>query len=337
MSAQYAKDQPTGFSNHVSSVAIVGAGGTVGKYVTEALLKTGKHKITALTREDSSNTLPEGVIVKKVNYNDSSTLVEALKGQHVFIITMNVMAPGDTEKKLIEAAAEAGVPWVLPNEWGGDPSQAQMGVDAFLGPVKQQTRDLVVSLGKSAYIAMVCGFWYEFSLAGSESRYGFDFPTKHMTFYDDGKTAINTSTLLQCGRAVAALLSLNILPEDENDKSPTISQFRNRPVYLSSFSISQKDMFDSVLRVTGTKEQDWTVRYQDSGERYKEGKEKMNAGDRQGYAQLLYARVFYPTDEGNFEKRGLLHNDLLGLPKEDLDEATKRGVDLVGRQDRYNA
>lgn len=337
MSAQYAKDQPAGYSNHVSSIAIVGAGGTVGKYVTEALLKTGKHKVTAITREDSSNTLPEGVIVKKVNYSNPSTVVEALKGQDVFIITMNVMAPGDTEKKLIEAAAEAGVPWVLPNEWGGDPSQTQMGVDTFLGPAKQQARDLVVSLGKSAYLSMVSSFWYEFSLAGSESRYGFDFPTKHMTFYDEGKTAINTSTFLQCGRAVAALLSLKILPEDENDKSPTISQFRNKPVFLSSFSISQKDMFDSVLRVTGTKEQDWTIGYQDSRERYKKGLEKMKAGDRQGYAELLYARGFYPTDEANFEKRGLLHNELLGLPKEDLDEATKRGVDMAGRQDGYNA
>ncbi|RVX73756.1 hypothetical protein B0A52_02646 [Exophiala mesophila] len=335
MSAQYAKDQPSGFSNHVSNVAIVGAGGTVGKYMTEALLKTGKHKVTALTREGSPNKLPEGIVVKKVNYDNTSSLIEALKGQDVFIITMNVLAPVDSEKKLIEAAAEAGVPWILPNEWSTDPTQVQLGADTYLGDGRQQTRELVVSLGKSAYLSMISSFWYEFSLAGSENCFGFDFPKKKVTFYDDGKTAINTSTFLQCGRAVAALLSLKVLPEDENDKSPTISQFRNGPVYLSSFNISQKDMFESVLRVTGTTEQDWTVRYQDSHERYKEGQERMNGGDRAGFAQLLYARVFYPTDEANYERRGLLHNEILGLPKEDLDEATKRGVEMVG-QPPYN-
>lgn len=36
------------------------------------------------------------------------------------MIAMGVTAPLDQENKLIEAAAEANVPWVLPNEWGTD-------------------------------------------------------------------------------------------------------------------------------------------------------------------------------------------------------------------------
>lgn len=49
--------------------------------MTEALLKTGKHTITAITRVDSQNKLPEGVISKKVDYNKPESLVEALKAK----------------------------------------------------------------------------------------------------------------------------------------------------------------------------------------------------------------------------------------------------------------
>ncbi len=49
--------------------------------MTEALLKTGKHTVTAITRADSRSTLPDSVAVKKVDYNEPETLVSALRGQ----------------------------------------------------------------------------------------------------------------------------------------------------------------------------------------------------------------------------------------------------------------
>ena len=50
-----------------------------------------------------------------INYEEESTIVDALKGQQFLIITMAVTAPADTESKLIWAAAKAGVPYVMPN------------------------------------------------------------------------------------------------------------------------------------------------------------------------------------------------------------------------------
>ena len=118
MAISYAKDQTSNFKNHITNVAIVGAGGRSGTFITKALLKTGKHTVTAITRPDSSNKIPNGVhSINKADYEDHSQLVEALKGQEVLLITMSIFAPPESQFKLIDAAAEAGVKWIMPNEW----------------------------------------------------------------------------------------------------------------------------------------------------------------------------------------------------------------------------
>lgn len=296
----------------------------------EHLLKTGKHKVTAITREESTAKMPAGVEVKRVNYNDPSSLVNALQGQEVLIITLAVTAPPDTQRKLIDAAATANVPWVLPNEWGINSSRNKdLGRDTFIGERAEKVRDHIEQLGKSWWIGISCGFWYEFSLSGTEIRYGFDFPSRKVTLYDDGNTHINTSTWPQCGRAVANLLSLKVNPDDENDKSPCLSQFKNKYVYISSFNVSQRDMLDSVLRVTGTRMEDWKVEYEPSKDRYEAGLKQFQSGDMMGFGKLLYARVFYPDRSGEYESTEGLHNDVLGLPKEDLDEYTKIAVEMA--------
>lgn len=104
--------------NHIRNIAIVGASGQQGSYIVSELLATGKHTITAVTREDNSSTFPEHVMVYKINYDLQDSIVAALQGQDALIITMNVTAPKDYPTKLIEAAATAGVKWVIPDERG---------------------------------------------------------------------------------------------------------------------------------------------------------------------------------------------------------------------------
>lgn len=69
-----------------------------------------------------------------------------------------------------------------------------------------------------------------------------------VTLYDDGQTKTNTAAWPQCGRAIANLLALKVLPENEKkDKSSALSRFKNETTYISAFLTSQKDMSDSVL------------------------------------------------------------------------------------------
>lgn len=110
--------------------------------MTEALLKTGKHTVTAVTRMDSQSIVPEGVMIKKVDYSRQETLVEALKGQDALVITLSGHTPKGTEIQLVEAAAEAGVQWILPNEWSPDTANEEMVKDVF---VFQPKGSLVIS------------------------------------------------------------------------------------------------------------------------------------------------------------------------------------------------
>ncbi|KAK3721770.1 hypothetical protein LTR37_002935 [Vermiconidia calcicola] len=332
MAPHYAKEQPKGFKNHVENIAIVGAGGRSGRFIAEALMMGGRHRVTAITRTDSTNQMPPGVHeTKQVNYDSRLSLVEALRGQDVLVITMGVMAPKESQTRLIDAAVEAGVRWILPNDWGVDHTNENLANDTMLGARYEEIHAHVETVGgdKTHWIGVSCSFWYEFSLAGSEARFGFDFDKKEVTFFDSGNEKVNTTTWPQVGRAVARLLSLKVSPEDESDHSPCLSQFNNRSVYISSFLISQRDMLDSVLRVTGDNKDDWKACYEDVKKRFKRGSEMMKQANMTGFAILLYSRIFFKNGGGNVSHK--LDNEALGLPEEDLDEATKVAVEMAQR------
>ena len=290
------------------------------------MLATGKHNLTAITRAESTSTVPDGVIRRNVDYNDHESIVSALRGHDFLVISMSVFAP-DAQPKLIAAAKDAGVKWIMPNEYGTDYEKfPKLGEDTGLGPPAVAIRQSIRAAGLN-FVSLACSFWYEFSLAGTSARYGFDFAKREVTFFDEGETKITTSTWSQCGRALAALLTLPVLPLHEQDQQLTLSHFRNKSAFIGSFHVSQQDMFESVLRVTESKEADWKIDYEGAEARYKRGGELFAQGKMEGYAMMLYARSFYK--DGSLSLQAMLNNQELGLPKEDFDEATRAAVEMA--------
>lgn len=214
----------------------------------------------------------------------------------------------------------------MPNEYAGDIEHVKFGQDTMLRPMAKANRDEIERLGMQ-WITVCCGFWYDYSLAGGEARLGFDFDKRSLTVYDDGNTKNSLSTLSQVGRAVANVLSLKHLPDDESDNGLTVSAWLNKPVYVKSFVVSQNDIFESVKRVTGTSDDDWTITQEDTKKRYEDGLALVKSGSMAGFSKMLYARGFYPDDPGDCSAKA--QNELLGLPEESLDEATRVGIDLV--------
>ncbi|KAL3459326.1 hypothetical protein BJX64DRAFT_301422 [Aspergillus heterothallicus] len=330
MAARYAKDQPAGFTNRIERVAIVGAGGSIGKHLTAALVATGKFTITAITRPGSTNPIPAGVQTARIDYTNTdddgnAALVSALRNQQALIITMNVFAPRDTILTLLRAAAKAGVPYILPNWYGHDAANDSLCEDSMLRENRDRIISEITNLGVSAYLFLVCGFWYEFSLGGGPDRFGFDFAKRTFLRFDAGDVAINTTTWPQCGRAVAGLLSLKMLPEDEADKEPTLARFANGSVNVSSFRVTQNEMFESVKRVTGTGDGDWVISQGSVQDRFREGQEGLKVQNWAAFPKMLYSRMFFANGGGDYESTRGLDNDVLGLPVEDLDEATREG------------
>ena len=86
-------------------------------------------------------------------------------------------------------------------------------------------------------------------------------------------------------------------------------------------------MLESALRVTGTKQDDWTITTESAQERYSSGVEEIQQGKRIGFAKMMFTRVFYPDGCGDFEHNKGTLNSLLDLPKEDIDGATKTAID----------
>lgn len=323
---------------YISKVAIIGvstgrpdcniltnsqqAGGHLGAHFTRELLKTGKHTITAVTRAGSTSAIPTGVKIAQVDYSDDgSSLIAAIQEQEFLVITLSVTAPPDLHSKIVKAAVKAGVKYIMPNVYGYDIFHEGLRKDVPSASHIYENAIEAEKLG-SSYIALVCGQWYEWSLALGDSCFGFDFKQKKVTFYDDGNTRVNISTWDQCGRALSRLLSL---PETE------IAKRKNAPVYISSFFITQKDILENIHRVAGSTDADWTIVYEPSVERFEAGNREMKEGSRMGFAKAMYARTFFPSGGGNFELTKRLANEVLGLPKEDLDQATRRALEMVER------
>jgi hypothetical protein len=88
-------------------------------------------------------------------------------------------------------------------------------------------------------------------------------------------------------------------------------------------------MLDSIHRVKGSSDEDWEIKYEETSKRYKDGFEEMKRGERTGYAKVIYSRVFFPNGDGDYESSRGLDNEKLGLPEEDLDETTKKVLEMV--------
>lgn len=180
------------------------------------------------------------------------------------------------------------------------------------------------------WTAQCSGFWYEHSLVGPQN-FAFELDKKKVTFLDDGKTPVTVSTWNQCGRAIAALFSL---PIQTSDGSPCLMDWKDRMHFCDSFFVSQRDMLDSWLRVTGQSESEWTIDYEPAEKRFKRGLRMLEERDMFGGPISVYGRLFMRDGAG--DQRGKSENARLGLPKEDLDEATSRAFKMWEDGYAYN-
>lgn len=282
-----------------------------------------------MTRKGGNGTFPEGVNVAAVDYNDEASLVSALGGYDSLVITLAFTPDmGETHSKIVRAAAAAGVQYLIPNAFTTDivMNHQSVGDEIGVGTFIRKLLEDIDSIGSISWTLLVTGLWYEFSVASPPDWLGFDLKGRKVEMFDDGQRQINMSTWPQLGCAVAAFLSLKKMPDDDKDVSTTLEQFHKMPLYVSSFLINQREILDSIERVTNTTDSDWNITYEPTSDRVAAGRDQFFKGNHRGMAKAYYARLHYPGREAIYEHK--LHNDVLGLQRENIDDATEAALDL---------
>jgi hypothetical protein len=284
------------------------------------LLKTGKHNITALTRVGSTSKISAGVKLAEIDYDNDESIVSALRDQQFLVISLGVRVPEEVHGRVVRAAAKAGVSYIMPNIHGFDPKGE--GVTNPIFGVGAMRRIYDVEETGVPWIVVTTGFWFEWSLALGDNWYGIDINNKKAWFCDEGHNTMSTSTWSRCGEAFAALLSL-----PESGASPSLADYKNFPLYVDSFAITQRKLLDSVQRATGTTDGDWDITCEPAEKRYNDGLAEMKTNPQRGFPKALYAQGWSKGGGRDFTAK--LDNEKLGLKSEDLDVVTKKVVEKV--------
>ena len=238
----------------------------------------------------------------------------------------------DQQPALIEAAAKAGIKWILPTEYAADGLNKSL-MDAVplyygKGAARKQIEELAETYEGLKWIGVATNPWTEFSLV--RGMFGIDIPAKKFVFYEDGGK-FNTSTIEQVGKGVAALLCLPI--RDAERPRVSLEYYANNFGYISSFLTTQQELFEAVLKATRTNEADWYVErstIEGSGGRIAKAQEELKKGNFMGGADVAYGYYMGDGLGGNYEEKARADREVLGLEVGDLDRVMAEVVKTVG-------
>lgn len=267
-----------------------------------------------MVSRSSKSAFPSNVKVAAGEYTPEF-LKATFQGQEALVLAVGFHALAEQQFALIDAAAAAGVKYVLPTEYGSDLNHPAIKDLVPLYATKHAARERIQKHGMKS-IAVISNPWLEYCIKGP--NFFIDVKEKKATLFDEGKVVMTTSTMAQVGRAVAGLLSL---PEDE------LASFGNKFVYFSSFALTQRQLLDAVIRVTGTNAAEWEISHGDAGELIEQGQIKLQKGDFSGMLNLISGPYFKENMGGDIRGQSTYLNKKLGLPEENLDVALKAALE----------
>ncbi|KAH6697516.1 isoflavone reductase [Plectosphaerella plurivora] len=294
----------------LTNVTVVGASGNAGSAILPTLVKSGL-TITALSRESSSATFPEGVKVVKTDFSPES-LQRALTGQDAVVSMIPIVALAE-QQKLAEAALAAGVKLFVPSEYGSDTTnEAVLAAVPFFQAKKDALDWLKSKEDQMAWTALFTGPFFDWGL--KMGMMGLDRAAGTVKLIDDGKARFTASTVGQIARALVAIL-----------KNP--DQVSNKLIFVESFTVTQAEVVAAIEKVTGEK---YTVLPVSSQALREQGYKQMQEGDIMGGGGLLIMALI--LGEGGLEDHshieGGMWNARLGLENEDLEEVLKATLEV---------
>ncbi|KAI9683924.1 MAG: hypothetical protein M1829_004259 [Trizodia sp. TS-e1964] len=294
-------------AQEIRNVIVVGASGNLGSIVVWTLQSTQRFNVSVLTRSTSTAVFPQGVTVHKTDYSAASLLV-ALQGQDAVVSTIAGAALGE-QKKVIDAAVQAGVKRFIPSEFGGNTANKYAN---DLVPVFARKVEVVNYLkAQSAaspsltWTAIVTGPFFDRSL--KSGVLGFDLQKKSAKIYDSGTRIFSTTTIATVGAAVVAVLYRP-------------AETKNQYVYISSFNTTQTEILAALKKVAGG---NWTTQQTTAYAEVLAYRESLAKGSPGAIRNMVMAATYTDGTGSNFAQDEKLSNSVLQLQPENLEAVIK--------------
>ncbi|KAM6530521.1 hypothetical protein FSOLCH5_000015 [Fusarium solani] len=296
------------------NILIIGATGSIGSVVLEALVKEPTFIVTALQRSSSKGKLPSGL--KTITVDDSypsEALVSAFSGQDAIINCMTSLAVGE-QLRFIDAAVAAKVRRYVSSEYGLNNNKPEARALNSVFREKGEIQDYLRSKESTGleWMAIACGMWLKWS--AQHDFLGMHIKEKKFVVWDDGEGWFSTTT-----EENTALALVNALAKKWDET-------RNQVVWLSDFAITQNMLLAAIERISG---QEYTTEKIDTLRFIEEKQAAVASGDPYAVYALIETGFVTGKFGGHLEKEGLIMNELLGLPKKSLDEVVKAALEAV--------
>lgn len=297
----------------IVNVTLVGANGSLGAAILEALVSDGSFNITALQRSSSKSSPAHADRIRIQAVSESlplDELITVLRGQDALVVCYRAKDAAE-QIKFGKAAATAGVRRLIPADFGSCDSNGTRERELVkLFDRKVQIRESLQALAAEhegfSWTSLVNGHFFDWGLR--ENFLHFDLKARKADIIDDGDMKSSQATLAQIARATVAILHK---PEET----------KNRMLFIQSFCVSQNEVLRSLEEAMSTK---WEVQRFDSEEFIRENKARADAGDLDAIENLVFV---LGAIDGNWEGKPDFAMDLLGLQNEDLDEVVQVVVD----------
>jgi len=291
----------------IKKVLFIGAGGNIGGPVFKYFAKS-EFDITVLSRPTSTKTFDSNVKVIKRDYSDPS-LHEAFEGQDAVVCLVGGTGILD-QIKLIDASVKAGVKRFIPSEFGSNTLNPKTQEVIFFYKQKLAILDHLKAVSAKtpsfSWTGICTGPIFDWCLV--TDFLGFELKANRALIYDFGDTRISATNI-----EATALALLGVL----RDPAATANKY----LYVASVTTSQNEILASLEKAT---EKTWEVTKASTAAAGLEGGAKLAKGDFTGIRPVLHRLMYGGDAGGNFEEtpEGLA-NELLKLPKENLDDIIK--------------
>lgn len=292
-------------TSRIRNVIILGAGGSIGPSILQAL--EPRFNVSILSRKSSSSVFPSHYETHVVGDDyPSKELFQAFKGKDAVVSCMSPWAT-DTQRHIIDIAVQAKVKRFIPGEFGGDTTNTK--AIAIVPPLQIRiniVENLKVQESSGlSWTAIITGQFFDWGLANG--FLGFDLSNHKAMIFDDGNQPFSASTLPLIGDAVAQALL-----------KPDITA--NKYVYVYSFTTTQNEVLAALEKVQGMP---WHVETVQSESKIHEAQEILKSGgDAVAAFRLLLLALSYNPGYGN-DFRSKDSNRALGLQKEMMEDVIR--------------